>query len=55
MELTDEHGKALRLEEETEKAQVEFNYLWKELQVVAKVSEDGQTTLAERGWELDVV
>lgn len=55
VELTDEGGKVLRLEEEVKKAHVECDRLWKELQVEAKVSVDGQTALAERGRELDAV
>jgi hypothetical protein len=40
-EPTDERGKALQLEEEAEKARVECDRLWKELQAEAKVSVEG--------------
>jgi hypothetical protein len=47
VELVNEHGKALKLEEEAEKAQVECDYLWREPEAEMKVSMDGQAALAE--------
>ena len=51
VELVDERGKAQRLEEEAGKTRVVCDHLWKELQVKATVSMDGQTTLVEREQE----
>ncbi|XP_066365346.1 uncharacterized protein [Miscanthus floridulus] len=53
VELVDEHGKALQLEEEAKKARGECDRLWKELQAKTKVSVEGQAALAKRGQELD--
>jgi hypothetical protein len=53
VELANEHGKALHLEEEAEKAQVECDCLWRELQAEAKVSVEVQAARAERRRELD--
>lgn len=54
MELTYERNKVLQLEEEAEKTRAECDHLWKELQVEAKGSVNGQTTLAEHEQELDM-
>lgn len=51
--LMDKHGKVLMLEEMVGKVGVEHDRLWQELQVEAKVSEEGWIALVEQELELD--